>query len=416
MRASIITIGDEILIGQVIDTNSAWIGQKLSDIGVALEKRYAVGDDHAHIMNTLNEAVDISDIVILTGGLGPTKDDITKKALAEFMGVGMYFDHEVWERIVRIFDKLERPVSESHKEQSFMPEGVQLLRNSMGTAPGMLFHHKDTYIVSLPGVPYEMKAIMEEEIFPWLRSLTSHNIVHKTLMTCGAGETVIENEIQDIVNHLPDHIKVAYLPGLGVVRVRLTIKGEKSRELLSAELERYLSPIENKLSDYIYGYDDKSLEEYIHDLCLQKKITIATAESCTGGNVASRIIRIPGSSGYFNGSIIAYSNDMKIKMLKVPQEILTKHGAVSEQAVMAMVDGAISQLNVHVAVATSGIAGPDGGTVEKPVGTIWICAGNATEKKSLLLKAGKNREKNIELASTYALNMLRKMIQDTRAV
>jgi nicotinamide-nucleotide amidase len=239
-----------------------------------------------------------------------------------------------------------------------------------------------------------MKAIMEEEIFPWLRSLTSHNIVHKTLMTCGAGETVIENEIQDIVNHLPDHIKVAYLPGLGVVRVRLTIKGEKSRELLSAELERYLSPIENKLSDYIYGYDDKSLEEYIHDLCLQKKITIATAESCTGGTVASRIIRIPGSSGYFNGSIIAYSNDMKIKMLKVPQEILTKNGAVSEQAVMAMVDGAISQLNVHVAVATSGIAGPDGGTVEKPVGTIWICAGNAT----------------------YALNMLRKMIQDTSAV
>lgn len=410
MRASIITVGDELLIGQVVDTNSAWIGRQLSDIGVSLEKRFAIGDDHDDIIQTLHMATHESDIVIMTGGLGPTKDDITKKAIADFLGVNLYFDNDVWERIVRIFDKLERPVSESHKDQSYMPEGVKLMKNSMGTAPGMLFNYHGKYILSLPGVPYEMKAIMSEEVLPWLRSLTSINIVHKTIMTSGTGETVIENAIENIVKNFPKHLKIAYLPSLGMVRVRLSIKGNVSRDILYEELTRYALPIEEKLSDFIFGYDDISLEEEIQKLCISKNIELAIAESCTGGALSARIVQIPGSSAYFQGSIIAYSNEMKTNLLDVPPEMIHNFGAVSEEIVMAMVEGILQKMNVDVAVAISGIAGPDGGTPDKPVGTIWLCVGNLFHKKTFLLKAGKNREKNIEIATNYALNLLRKFI------
>jgi len=411
MRASIITVGDELLIGQVVDTNSAWLGQKLSDIGISVIKRYAIGDDHNDIIQTLKLATSDSDLIFMTGGLGPTKDDITKKALSAFLGVNMYFDNEVWERIVRIFDKLERPVSESHKDQSFMPEGVKLLRNSMGTAPGMLFQYNGKYILSMPGVPYEMKAIMDEEAMEWLKSLISVNIVQKTIMTHGTGETVIENAICDLVDKLPPYIKVAYLPSLGTVRVRLTIKGPDSKDYLKEKLNKYSFAIENRISDLIFGYDDTSLELEIQKICIEKQIKVATAESCTGGAVAARIVTIPGSSQYFNGGIIAYSNDIKKDLLFVHQNTLDTYGAVSEETVIAMVDGAIRRLDVDVAIAISGIAGPNGGTTTKPVGTIWICVGNTTAKKTFLLKAGKNREKNIELATNYALGLLYKFIK-----
>ncbi len=412
MRASIITVGDELLIGQVVDTNSAWLGQKLSELGIAVSNRYAVGDDHKDIVEAMTVGFKNSDIIFITGGLGPTKDDITKKAIADFLGVKMYFDKSVWERIVKIFDKLERPISESHKDQSYMPEGVKLLRNSMGTAPGMLFEYQGKYIMSLPGVPYEMKAIVEEEALEWLMSLTPINIVHKTLLTSGAGETVIENAIAHLVESFPTNLKIAYLPNLGSVRVRLTIKDEKPKEELLSELNKYSTLLEECLSEYIFGYDDTSLENEIKKLSVDLKIKVATAESCTGGAIAARLVQIPGSSQYFNGGIIAYSDDIKNYVLNVHSSILNNFGAVSEETVKAMVDGVLWVMHSDVAVAISGIAGPDGGSPTKPVGTIWICVGNSSDKVTFLLKVGKSREKNIEIATNYALSLLRKFIYD----
>ncbi len=411
MHASIITVGDELLIGQVIDTNSAWLGQKLSDIGISVIKRYAIGDDHADIIQTLQLATKDSNLIFMTGGLGPTKDDITKKAIADFLGVSLYFDHDVWERIVKIFDKLERPISESHKDQSFMPEGVKLLRNSMGTAPGMLFRYYEKYILSMPGVPYEMKAIVEEEAMEWLKSLTSVNIVQKTLMTHSTGETVIENTISDLVETLPPDVKIAYLPSLGTVRVRLTLKGLESKEILKEKLNRLVYPIEERLSNHIFGYDDSSLEKEIQKICIQKQIKVTTAESCTGGAIAARIVQVSGSSQYFHGGIVAYSNNIKKDLLDVDPSVLDNFGAVSEETVISMVDGVLAKMGADVAVSVSGVAGPEGGTPQKPVGTIWICVGSTSLKKTFLLKAGKTRDKNIELATNYALGLLYRFVK-----
>lgn len=409
MQAAIITVGDEILIGQVIDTNSAYLGQKLSEIGIQLKKTFSVGDQHNEIILGLSQALNEADIVFMTGGLGPTKDDITKKAIADFLGVELFFHQETFDRIKGIFERMGRPMSPLHNDQCLMPQGVQILKNSMGTAPGMLFYHQGKRIISMPGVPYEMKSIMEEVVIPILMAESINFIIHKTILTCGVGETTIENKISDIVSTFPPNIKIAYLPALAQVRLRISGTGQNESELQHM-VTHYTTLISDRISDVIYGYGDTSLEKEIYNLSFEKGLKIGTAESCTGGLIASKLVSIPGSSAYFMGSIVAYSNDIKTNILKVKNETLNIHGAVSEETVKEMVDGAIDILNVDIAVAVSGIAGPDGGTLEKPVGTIWICAGSRQNKVTYLLKAGKDRLKNIEIASIYALNLLRKFL------
>jgi nicotinamide-nucleotide amidase len=411
VNACVLTIGDEILIGQVVDTNSAWIGQKLREYGISLTKIVSIGDDHQDIVDNLKDLTATHDLVLITGGLGPTKDDITKKAIADFLNVEMFFHEETYLRIQKIFEILDRPISQSHYDQCFMPEGVKILRNSMGTAPGMWFEKEDFCIVSMPGVPYEMKAIMGEELLSLIKQkYVSCKILNKTLLTAGKGETEIEDIITPVLNEMPPHLKIAYLPGLGQVRVRISIFGEKDNDDLDSELKIYSDKIENKLNDIVFGYEDSNLETEIGKICITKNLKIGTVESCTGGAASSRLVSVPGASSYFEGSIIAYSNLLKNKILSVDENILSTVGAVSEEAVKSMIDGGIDALNTNAILAISGIAGPTGGTTEKPVGTIWIAAGNKEYKITKLLKNGKNREKNIELAAQHGLNLLRKFL------
>ena len=411
MNASIITVGDEILIGQIVDTNSAWIGQQLNGIGIEVREILSVGDRHEEIIRALNEACALSEIVLVTGGLGPTDDDLTIASLADFLGVSLYFDAPTFERIKSYFERLGRPISDAHKTQCYLPEGVHILKNKMGTAPGMLFRHQGKVIISMPGVPYEMKYLMEHEILPILKSeFIQDVIIHKTIMTAGEGESVLAEWISPVVKQFPDHIKMAYLPALGVVRLRITAKG-KNEISLRQEVNKYTEKITAKVGDAVFGYDDIALEQVIRDLCVKKALTLSTAESCTGGAISARLTTVPGSSEYFKGSIIAYSNQIKESLLNVPDDILAVHGAVSEATVKAMVSGVLKVLETDLAVAVSGIAGPDGGSPEKPVGTIWVAIGNASVTEAMLIRAGKDRLKNIEYAVNIALNLLRKFIE-----
>jgi nicotinamide-nucleotide amidase len=409
MKAGIITIGDEILIGQIINTNAAWLGEQLTLLGIEVIKTWTVGDSHIQIGQTLHESTQACDLVLITGGLGPTRDDVTKKAIADFMGVALFFHQATFERIQRIFEKLGRVMSPSHNDQCLMPEGVTLLQNRLGTAPGMLFHYNDKIIISMPGVPFEMKAIMTDEVLPMLQKLSKNKIAHTTLLTAGEGETTIENKITDIVNRMPENLSIAYLPSLGQVRVRITGKGPEENRVLK-QVEEVADQIHNRLQDIVFGRNKSSLEKELLALSRKFGLTLGTAESCTGGAIAAKIVSVPGSSDVFTGSIVSYANEIKTHLLHVPEETLIEYGAVSEQTAIAMMKGAIQTLGVSAAVAVSGIAGPDGGTPEKPVGTIWICAGNESGHSTFLLKAGKDRSGNIEAATVCALNVLRKWI------
>lgn len=409
MKACIIIVGDEILIGQVTDTNSGWIAQQLFSIGISVVSIMTVSDKLDDIQDALRKATSCADIILMTGGLGPTKDDITKIALADFLGVGMYFDMAVYDRIKTMFAKLNRTLSPHHHNQCNMPEGVELIHNSMGTAPGMLFRKDDNIIISMPGVPFEMKAIMNEYVVSMLQGMTKQHLFHYTINTACTGETIIENLISAIVDSMPSHISVAYLPAIGEVKLRLTGQG-MDYDLLKSEIMAFAGKITDRLGNIVYGFNDTNLETALMHLCINKKIKVTTAESCTGGSVAARIVSISGSSDYFKGSIVAYSNEIKHRILHVGNDTLEQYGAVSERTVTEMVDGALDGLQADVAVAISGIAGPGGGTPEKPVGTIWICAGNKSQKDTFLLKSGKNRQLNIQAATQYALNMLRLFI------
>lgn len=410
-KACLITIGDEILIGQITDTNSGWLSQYLGQLGIQVGTTISIGDDHEQIIETLRQQTEKYQIVITTGGLGPTKDDITKKAIASYLKVPLVFHEESYNRILQIFKKLDRPVSETHREQCFLPEGVEILHNSMGTAPGMLFQTSGGILVSLPGVPFEMMAIARESLEPLLaRKFTEGIILTKTILVAGVGETEIEDRITPIINTMPANMSIAYLPALGQVRLRLTITGPDDKDSLENTLQDYTHQICDELGDLVFGFDQSDLETEIGKLCLEKSITIGTVESCTGGKIAHRIVSVAGASSYFEGSIISYSNRIKNQIVGVPPEILAKHGAVSDATVTEMVKRGCALLGVDVVIAVSGIAGPSGGSPEKPVGTIWLAVGNKTEVTTLLYKAGKNRAKNIELAAQAGLNLLRKFL------
>ena len=412
MDVQIITIGDEILIGQIIDTNSAWIGQLLNKHGFRISKITTVGDGEKEIFDAIESAMDQSDLVLLTGGLGPTKDDITKKVIADYFGVEMKFSEETWEKIQKFFKHIGRSTTPAHKQQCYMPANVNLLYNKMGTAPGMWFDKGGKVLISMPGVPYEMKYIMEHQVLPKIKDQFSTTpIAHRTIRTAGMGESKIAERVQKIEERLPDFIKLAFLPSLGHVRLRLTGMHE-SESKLHQILDKKVKEIEVELSDIVYATEDITLEEVVNKKLIETGLTIATAESCTGGYVAHRLTSISGSSAYFKGSVIAYANEVKMQQLNVSTKTLEEHGAVSEATVKEMVDGCLKLLQTDLAIATSGIAGPTGGTPNKPVGTIWIAIGNKDKIKTLKLQLGKNRLKNIEYTSNMALNVLFKFLID----
>lgn len=408
MKVQIITVGDEILIGQVVDTNSAWMGRLLNLHGAAVVGISSVGDELADIQRVLGEALAGSvDVVLMTGGLGPTKDDITKKAIADFFNVGMVFDQPTYDRIIRLFERWGRAPTEAHRDQCFMPANAELLYNKMGSAPGMWFEHSDKVLVAMPGVPYEMEYLMEHQVIPRLRNrFPGQPIAHRSILTVGEGESRLADRIADIEAGLPPHIKLAFLPDLGRVRLRLTGVGN-DETFLNLQLDEKAKEICDRIPELIFGLGEDQLEAAVGRLLKERGVTLCTAESCTGGYLAHCITSVPGSSDYFLGSVVAYSNEVKMKLLKVQLETLEKYGAVSEQTVAEMARGALDLLGADISIAVSGIAGPGGGTPEKPVGTIWMAVADKNIVQTQKIQAGKDRLKNIQYASVYALNMIR---------
>ena len=409
MKGTIITIGDEILIGQIMDTNSAWLGNELALLGVEVVQMITIADKQLAIHQALDLALAQSDLVVITGGLGPTKDDITKKALAEYVGTELELDEELVTRIKGYFTSRNIPFLKAHHEQCLMPRSAKSLNNQLGTAPGMLFEKNGQYLLSMPGVPYEMKDIFSNSFMPEFNKLnkTNYRIYHRTIKTVGQGETRIAEKIEDIVSHLPKDISMSYLPSLGEVKLRLTAR---SSEDLSSTVDELTTQIIARVPDLVYGTDKINLSTALRNLMCDRGLTLSTAESCTGGYLAHQLTTVPGSSGYYMGSIIAYDYKPKQALLNVSAQTLQEHGAVSEETVIEMLSGVLDKFQTSLGVAISGIAGPGGGLPDKPVGTIWMAWGTKEDVQTYKLTLSKDRAKNIEYTATAAMNALRKFI------
>ena len=405
-RATVITIGDEILIGQTIDTNSSWIGARLQERGIELIEIISVRDKADAIISAMERAGEQADWILITGGLGPTHDDITKMTLANYFGDTLAFNQEVYDRIVRLFERFGRVPTDAHRNQCYLPTRAEILENKKGTAPGMLFSWGERKVVSMPGVPYEMKYIMENSVLPLMNEHHHQIIISETVRTFGLGEGYVAERIEGIIENLPDGMSMAFLPSVGHVRVRVMARGTE-RQLLENLVTQAVGQIEELLGHYVYGRNEDSLEELVGSLLLERNMTLGTAESCTGGTIASKIVSIPGSSAYFVGSVVSYSNEVKMKTLGVPEQVLVNNGAVSEETVCHMVAGANRLLDSSVALAVSGIAGPGGGTEDKPVGTFWVACGTRDRIVAKQINITKDRSFNIQFVSDYALNMLR---------
>ena len=410
MLTEIITIGDELLIGQVVDTNSAWMAQRLNEIGIKVKQISSVSDDESHILKALYEASLRADIILITGGLGPTKDDITKKTLCKYFKTGLKFDEESFKIIESIFISRGRQVTPINRLQAEVPENCTVLHNYQGTAPGMWFEQNEKIYISMPGVPSEMKGLMEKIVIPKIKErFPLVPIIHKTILTQGIGESYLSDLISSWEDNLPSHIKLAYLPAAGMVRLRITAKGVDEEALLK-EVNAEALKLKALIGEYIYGYENDRLEGLIGRLLRDQKKTISTAESCTGGFIAHKITSIPGSSEYYIGSIVAYANEIKVNELDVDFHIFEKYGAVSEEVVKSMASNVRKKFKTDYSIACSGIAGPDGGTTDKPVGTVWIAVSNAEKTITRKLQLGTNRERVILETAQHTLNVLRKML------
>lgn len=405
MNAQIITIGDEILIGQIVDTNSAWIAKELNKLGISVSKIISIGDDASEIQQTITEALHSSKIVIITGGLGPTNDDITKNVLCQIFNSELVLNSYVLENIKFLLDKRNIPLNENNRSQALVPDKAKVLNNLIGTAPGLMFEKNDKILFSLPGVPYEMKYIFSEHVINELQNkfqLLSN--FHKTILTARLAESVLAEKIQEWENSIPKNIKLAYLPSPGFIRLRLSKNNADKAEIETINL--LVEKLKTLIPENIIATEDIRLEEVLGNLLKQNNKTICTAESCTGGKIASLITGIPGSSAYFEGSIIAYSNQIKVKELSVNPETLQIHGAVSEQTVIEMAENIRKKFNTDYSVAVSGIAGPDGGSKQKPVGTIWIAVSNTEKTLTKKLLFPFDRITNIERTANTALLLL----------
>jgi nicotinamide-nucleotide amidase len=411
MQAEIITIGDEILIGQILDSNSKWIAENLNKIGISVYQITSIQDDKLHILKALKEAQSNVDIVIITGGLGPTKDDVTKLTLTEYFKDTLVLNTTIVKQIKAMFAKMNYPFTEVNKNQALVPSNCLPLVNELGTAPGMWFQKNNKVVVSLPGVPNEMKGLMLKSVLPKLKS-TFHlpYIIHKTIITYGMGESMVAERLEDWEVNLPSCIKLAYLPSYGKLRLRLTAKGT-NKEILEKAIFTEVEKLTKLISDIIVGFEDsESVEVVLGRLLTDKKLTLATAESCTGGTIAQKITSIAGASNYFKGSIVAYHSSIKIKELGVDKKLIDAFSVVSAQVAEAMAVGIQQKFKTDYAVATTGNAGPTTDLTDKTVGTVYIAIATPTKVFSEEYNFGKPREKVIERASNKALELLRKEI------
>ncbi|WP_417786250.1 competence/damage-inducible protein A [Tenacibaculum sp.] len=412
MNAEIITIGDEILIGQIVDTNSQWIGQELNKIGISVYQISSIQDEKQHILNALKEAESRADIVIVTGGLGPTKDDITKKTIAEYFKDEKIIEYpEVIDNIKYLFKKVNHPFNEIQKYQAQLPSKAILLMNRLGTAPGMWFYENNTVFVSLPGVPYEMKGLMKYDVLPKLQSTFKLPfILHRTIMTVGTGETIIAERISDWEDNLPDFIKLAYLPSYGSVRLRLSAKGN-DEELLAKEMEKQVAALYKLIPEIIVG-DDKetSLEKEVGKLLKEHRKTVATAESLTGGKIASTIVSVPGASSYFMGGFVTYTAALKQQLLDVSKETIDQYTVVSKEVALAMAKGCREKLQTDYAIAVTGNAGPTTDHNDKSVGLVYIGIASKSGVEVYEFNFGQPREKVINRTVTKSLELLQAVI------
>ncbi len=416
MRAEILTIGDEILIGQITNTNSVWIAQELNLIGIKIVHMASVADYETAIVNAFNNAAARADLVFITGGLGPTKDDITKKTFSKYFNAELVLDEKVLEHVSSFFIKRGKEVTEINRNQALIPKGCTVIHNPNGTAPGMWMKKDKTVFISMPGVPYEMKAIMTETILPKIKSENNlPHIYHKTVLTNGIGESALSEMIESWEDNLVNsNIKLAYLPQLGVVRLRLSTTGP-DKDVLEKNIDSEIEKLKSIIDTYIFGYENygeetPSLAEVVSQLLREKKQTLALAESCTGGYISSMFTGIAGASEIFKGAIIPYTNKAKHDLLEVDEALFNTVGAVSKECVEQLAQSALKKFGSDFALSVSGVAGPTGGTADKPVGTVWIAV--ASKEKTLAFKFifGDNRQRNIIMTSNYALNTLRKFI------
>jgi nicotinamide-nucleotide amidase len=410
MNAEIITIGDELLIGQVIDTNSAWLGQQLSGLGIKLHYKSSISDSREAILNALHDAELRSDVIIITGGLGPTKDDITKVTMCEYFNTNLIQNEKVLNWVQSIFSLRKMPMLDVNNMQALVPANCEVLWNKNGTAPGMWFDVNNKIFISMPGVPFEMKTIFEEEAVSKLKSkFKLPSIFHRTLQTVSIGESFLAKKIEDIEDSLPSHIKLAYLPSVGAVRLRFSAYGD-DKNTLEKEVEQFVKQVYERISNYIYGEGDASLTQTLGDLLKEKNQTVSTAESCTGGYIAHQLTSVAGSSAYFMGSIVSYANYIKTQELGISDELLKSYGAVSEECVKQMANAVRIKMNTTYGIACSGIAGPNGGSNDKPVGTVWIAIASEKETNAQVFNFGDNRERTIQRTGLMAMDLLRKII------
>ncbi len=413
--ASIITIGDELLIGQVIDTNSAWIATELNKIGILLRHRIAVGDQADDIRAALTAEGKRASIVIITGGLGPTADDITKPVLCEFFGGKMVTHEPTLQHIEYIFKEvLKRPMIERNIKQAEVPDVCEVLLNERGTAPGMLFQQEGVWYFSLPGVPHEMKWLMTEKVLPRLQEHFSAGVVaHRTMLTAGVGESFLAEMIADLENNLPAHIKLAYLPNYGMVRLRLSGWGT-DKTTLEKEIVHHFELFKERVAKHLIIDEDIPLDKAVGQLLIKKNATVTTAESCTGGYIAHLLTSHAGSSAYYKGSIICYDNQIKTKLLGVTESSLQEHGAVSASTVEQMASAARQLMEADYAIAVSGIMGPGGATSEKPIGLVWIAVATPKGVTSQEMRFRFDRKRNIELTAAHTLRLLYTAIVDNK--
>ena len=410
MFAEIITIGDELLIGQVVDTNSAWMGRELNKVGIEVIRVVSVRDRENEITEAVDAAMKRCDIVLMTGGLGPTKDDITKQTLCKYFDTRLVFSEDVFENVKRVLSG-RIPMNALNKSQAMVPEDCVVINNPVGSASVSWFERDGKVLVSMPGVPQEMTTVMSEEIIPRLcKKFQTDVIVHRTFTVQHYPESVLAEKLESWEMALPDCIKLAYLPKPGLIRLRLTGRG-KDKAVVEELVAREENKLKAILEEDIFDEENALIEVLLGNLLREKNLSVSTAESCTGGNIAARLTSVPGSSEYFQGGIVAYSNEVKMSLLHVSSETLAAFGAVSEETVIEMVKGAMNALKTDCAMATSGIAGPGGGTPEKPVGTVWIAVAYKSEIRTMKQEANRGREMNVERACNNAMLMLHELVK-----
>jgi nicotinamide-nucleotide amidase len=407
VTAELLTIGDEILFGQIVDTNAQWMSVALTDIGIKVVRKTTVGDEESEILTAFAEAEKRADVVLITGGLGPTSDDLTKPCLAKYFNCAISMHAEALEEVTEFFKSRGRELTEINRQQAALPECCEKITNKMGTAPGMWFVRNNKVFVSMPGVPHEMKRMMTDIIVPKLQQTFKTPVIqHTVIRTVGIGESFLAEKIESWEKSLPSHIRLAYLPSLGEVKLRLTAYGENKKEL-EAESQQLVHKLRGLAGEYIFAVGEDSLEVVIGKMLRERKLTVSAAESCTGGYLSHLITSVPGSSDYFMGSIVPYSYDIKNSQLGIRPETLEKSGAVSEETIIEMAEQVRKKFNTNIGVATSGIAGPGGGTAEKPVGTVWIAYADEHQTVTKKLQLSKDRTINIRMSSVAVLNLIR---------